>query len=97
MRVQVSVLTCVYNQVHVTVRDDDVFEPEMDDRGQDAYVHHYVVAQDINLEHTYYNDIDVNDLVVSVADDDPAIVIESNRDVTTSENTATWISYRLAR
>jgi hypothetical protein len=63
--------------VTLLARDDDVFEPELNRRGQDAYVHHFVVAQDINLEHTYYDDIEVNDVTVSVADNDPAVVIEN--------------------
>ena len=84
--------------VQVTVRDDDVFEPEVHKRGQDATVHHYVVAQDINLQHTYYEDIDVNDLVVSIADDDPAVLIESAKLVLCSENPLAdcSIAYRLA-
>ena len=71
--------------VVVTARDDDVYEPEVFGRGQDAYVHHYVVAQDINLQHTYYEDIDVNDVVVSITDDDPAVVIEELDSVTPVE------------
>ena len=62
--------------VVVTARDDKVYEPQVFGRGQDAYVHHYVVAQDINLQHTYYEDIDVNDVVVSITDNDPAYVVE---------------------
>ena len=84
--------------VQVTLREDDVFEPEVHLRGQDALVHHYVVAQDINLQHTYYEDINVNDLVVSITDNDPAILIESNKVLSvTEEPTANnYISYRLA-
>ena len=67
----------VAQTVTLTARDDDVFEPELNRRGQDAYVHHFVVAQDINLEHTYYDDIEVNDVTVSVNDNDPAVVIEN--------------------
>ena len=63
--------------VTLLARDDDVFEPEVHRRGQDSYVHHFVVAQDINLEHTYYDDIEVNDVTVSIADNDPAVVIEN--------------------
>ena len=62
--------------VLVTARQDNVYEPEVFGRGQDAYVHHYVVAQDINLQHTYYEDIDVNDVVFTVTDDDPALVLQ---------------------
>ena len=61
----------VEQTVKVTLRNDDVFEPNVHGRGQDAFVHHYVVAQDANLQHTYYEDIDVNDLLVVVADDGP--------------------------
>jgi hypothetical protein len=71
--------------VTVTARDDDVYEPEVNNRGQDAYVHHFVVAQDINLQHTYYDDIEVNDLTVSIKDNDPAVVIEDRNDVTPIE------------
>jgi hypothetical protein len=71
--------------VKVVARGDDVFEPAVDNRGQDAYVHHFVVAQDINLAHTYYDDIEVNDLTVSIKDDDPAVVIESLNDVSPTE------------
>jgi len=71
--------------VTVTARDDDVYEPEVNNRGQDAYVHHFVVAQDINLEHTYYDDLEVNDLTVSITDDDPAVVIEDKNDATPTE------------
>ena len=71
--------------VQVTARDDDVYEPEVHRRGQDAFVHHFVVAQDINLEHTYYDDIHVNDVVVSIADDDPAVVIQNRMMATPTE------------
>ena len=71
--------------VQVMARDDDVYEPEVNNRGQDAYVHHFVVAQDINLEHTYYDDIEVNDLTVSIVDDDPAVVIENYNEVNPTE------------
>jgi hypothetical protein len=84
-------------QVHVTIRDDDVFEPHVHNRGQDAFIHHYVVAQDINLQHTYYEDIDVNDVVVSIDDNDPAIVIQSHKELRTTETMPTSISLRLAR
>ena len=67
--------------VLVTARDDDVFEPNVYGRGQDAYVHHYVVAQDINLQHTYYEDIDVNDVVISITDDDPAYVLQHDAEI----------------
>jgi hypothetical protein len=84
--------------VQVTVRNDDVFEPDVHNRGQDAVVHHYVVAQDINLQHTYYEDIGVNDLVVSITDDDPAILIESAKLVPCTEDPLDdcSIAYRLA-
>ena len=62
--------------VIVTARDDHIYEPNVFGRGQDAFVHHYVVAQDINLQHTYYENIDVNDVVVSVTDNDPAVVLQ---------------------
>ena len=62
--------------VKVTIRDDNAFEPAVFGRGQDAYVHHYVVAQDKKLDHSYYENLDVNDLVVSVTDDDPAVVLQ---------------------
>ena len=71
--------------VKVTARDDDVYEPEVFGRGQDAYVHHYVVAQDINLQHTYYDDIDVNSLTVSVTDNDAAVVLETTNSLTPTE------------
>ena len=35
-------------------------------RGQDAYVHHFVVKQNVNLDQTYYDDIDVNVLTVTM-------------------------------
>jgi hypothetical protein len=71
--------------VKVTARDDDVYEPEVFGRGQDAYVHHYVVAQDINLQHTYYDDIDVNSLTVSITDNDAAVVLETTNSLTPTE------------
>ena len=74
--------------VQVVARADDVYEPEVNNRGQDAYVHHFVVAQDINLEHTYYDDIEVNDLTVSITDDDPAVVIENANEVNPTEGGA---------
>ncbi len=74
--------------VQVVARADDVYEPEVNNRGQDAYVHHFVVAQDINLEHTYYDDIEVNDLTVSITDDDPAVVIENANEVNPAEGGA---------
>ena len=62
-----------------------------------AYVHHFVVSQDINLEHTYYDDIEVNDLTVSVTDDDPAVVIESHNEVEPTEGAPnSAVSLRLA-
>ena len=67
--------------VLVTAREDDVYEPNVYGRGQDAYVHHYVVAQDINLQHTYYEDIDVNDVVISVTDNDPAYVLQQDAEI----------------
>eukprot|EP01050_Picozoa_sp_SAG11_P000472 SAG11_NODE_14_length_26344_cov_14.209411_10_plen_2210_part_00 len=63
--------------VSVTAFQDTVYEPAVNGRGQDAYVHHFVVAQDENLQHTYYDDIDVNDLVVSITDDDHAVVVQA--------------------
>ena len=63
--------------VKVTAFDDGVYEPNVNGRGQDAYVHHFVVAQDENLQHTYYDDIDVNDLVVSITDNDHAVVVQT--------------------
>jgi len=71
--------------VKVIARDDNVYEPEVFGRGQDAYVHHYVVAQDINNQHQYYENLDVNDLVVSITDNDPALVLQeySKQDQTT--------------
>lgn len=72
----------------VQARDDDVYEEEINGRGQDAYVHHFVVAQDINLEHTYYDDIEVNDVTVSVTDNDPAVVIENFSEVNPTEGGA---------
>eukprot|EP01050_Picozoa_sp_SAG11_P003895 SAG11_NODE_233_length_11903_cov_4.983650_7_plen_1348_part_00 len=72
--------------VKVTLRDDHVYEPQVFGRGQDAYVHHYVVAEDVNLQHTYYEDIDVNDLVVSVTDNDPALVLQQVDAVTGTQN-----------
>eukprot|EP01048_Picozoa_sp_COSAG05_P000292 COSAG05_NODE_8_length_40675_cov_148.837539_1_plen_865_part_10 len=84
-------------KVTVHARADDVYEPEVNNRGQDAYVHHFVVAQDANLEHTYYDDIEVNDLTVSITDDDPAVVIENMNDVNPNEDGSdTLISLRLA-
>jgi len=71
--------------VKVTARDDDVYEPEVFGRGQDAYVHHYVVAQDENLQHTYYDDIDVNSLTVSITDNDAAVVLETKNSLTPTE------------
>jgi hypothetical protein len=71
--------------VKVTARDDDVYEPEVFGRGQDAYVHHYVVAQDVNLQHTYYDDIDVNSLTVSITDNDAAVVLEMSNSLTPTE------------
>ena len=71
--------------VTVTARDDDVYEPEVNRRGQDSYVHHFVVAQDINLEHTYYDDIAVNDMTVSINDNDPAVVMENRNTMTPTE------------
>eukprot|EP01052_Picozoa_sp_SAG31_P000781 SAG31_NODE_23_length_33717_cov_17.863585_1_plen_782_part_10 len=62
--------------VKVTAFEDDVYEPNVNGRGQDAYVHHFVVAQDENLQHTYYDDIDVNDLVVSITDNDHAVAVQ---------------------
>jgi hypothetical protein len=83
--------------VQVTARQDNVYEPEVNNRGQDAYVHHFVVSQDINLEHTYYDDIEVNDLTVSVTDDDPAVVIESHNEVEPTEGAPnSAVSLRLA-
>ena len=61
--------------VVVTAREDQVYEPETFHRGQDSYVHHYVVAQDINLQHTFYEDIDVHDLVVSIRCIDSDILV----------------------
>jgi hypothetical protein len=92
----------VAQTVVVMARDDNVFEPEVNRRGQDAYVHHYVVAQDINLQHTYYEDIDVNDLVVSITDNDPAVVlqkdsvIEPKEGVMFADSAAKSVSLRLA-
>eukprot|EP01052_Picozoa_sp_SAG31_P009702 SAG31_NODE_515_length_14710_cov_6.289097_12_plen_1809_part_00 len=63
--------------VKVTAFDDDVYEPNVNGRGQDAYVHHFVVAQDENLQHTYYDDIDVNDVVVSISDNDHAVAVQT--------------------
>jgi len=71
--------------VKVTARDDDVYEPEVFGRGQDAYVHHFVVAQDENLQHTYYDDIDVNSLTVSITDNDAAVVLETTNSLTPTE------------
>jgi hypothetical protein len=71
--------------VTVTARDDDVYEPMVFRRGQDAYVHHYVVAQDVNLQHTYYDDIDVNALTVSITDDDAAVVLQRSSSLTPTE------------
>lgn len=71
--------------VLVTARDDDVYEPNVFGRGQDAYVHHYVVAQDINLQHSYYEDIDVNDVVVSITDNDPAYVLQHDNEIEPTE------------
>jgi len=83
--------------VKVLAREDDVYEPEVNNRGQDAYVHHFVVSQDINLEHTYYDDIEVNDLTVSITDNDPAVVIENHNDVNPTEgSTDSNIKLRLA-
>ena len=45
--------------VKVTARDDDVFEPKVSNAWQSAKVHHYVVSQDKNLVHTYYDTISV--------------------------------------
>jgi len=64
--------------VTVTARDDDVFEAEVNRRGQDAYVHHYVVAQDVATNHAYYHNIKVNDVTVSITDNDPAVVLEND-------------------
>jgi hypothetical protein len=89
-----------YNEpqkVTVVARADDVYEPEVNNRGQDAYVHHFVVAQDINLEHTYYDDIEVNDLTVSITDDDPAVVIENANEVNPTEGVDAEIKLRLDR
>ena len=86
----------VPQKVTVTARSDDVFEPEVNNRGQDGYVHHFVVAQDINLEHTYYDDIEVNDLTVSITDDDPAVVIENVNEVNPTEGVDAEIKLRLA-
>ena len=86
--------------VLVTARDDDVYEPNVFGRGQDAYVHHYVVAQDINLQHTYYEDIDVNDVVVSITDNDPAYVLQHDEEIEPvegqSETDAPELRLRLA-
>ena len=71
--------------VQVTARQDDVYEPEVFGRGQDAYVHHFVVAQDANLQHTYYDDIDVNALTVSITDDDSAVVLQDSAVLTPTE------------
>lgn len=73
--------------VKVTARADDVYEPEVFGRGQDAYVHHFVVAQDVNLQHTYYDDIDVNALTVSITDDDAAVVLQGSASLTPTEAT----------
>ena len=71
----------VAQTVLITARQDDVYEPNVYGRGQDAYVHHYVVAQDINLQHTYYEDIDVNDVVISITDNDPAYVLQQDAEI----------------
>ena len=36
-------------------------------RSQGAYVHHSVVKQNVNLDQTYYDDIDVDVLTVTMA------------------------------
>ena len=65
-------------------------------RGQDSFVHTYVVAQDANLQHTYYEDIDVNDIVVSIADNDPAYVISNDKVTYPTEVKPASVSLRLA-
>ena len=71
--------------VKVTAYDDSVYEAGVNGRGQDAFVHHFVVAQDENLQHTYYDNIDVNDLTVSVTDNDKAVVLEAAENLTPGE------------
>lgn len=94
--------------VRVTARQDDVYEPRVNRRGQQAYVHHRVVTPECNspispiddpqkatslgsLNATawmnnptcgddHYNGFLVTDFVVSIEDDDPAVVLQDTRD-----------------
>eukprot|EP01052_Picozoa_sp_SAG31_P034142 SAG31_NODE_3947_length_3725_cov_24.626034_1_plen_928_part_10 len=94
--------------VRVTARQDDVFEPRVNRRGQQAYVHHRVVtpecnspvspfddpqkatsADDLNATawmnaptcgDPHYNGLIVTDVVVSIEDDDPAVVLQDIND-----------------
>ena len=75
--------------VTVTLRDDKVFEPEVNNRGQDAYVHHYVVAQDVATSHSYYHNHKVNDVTISITDNDPAVVLEDDAQADGLDGTGT--------
>jgi hypothetical protein len=73
--------------VRVTARQDDVYEPQVDRRGQQAYVHHRVEMPEgcadrpvHGPEGCNYQGISVNDLTVSIEDDDPAVVLQNTSD-----------------
>ena len=92
--------------VTVTARQDEVYEPRNNRRGQEAYVHHKVVTPEgdvacgyslNSLTCGYYNEMSVNDMVVSIEDDDPAIVLQNINDpMPTEGGQPAFIQLRLA-
>eukprot|EP01044_Picomonas_judraskeda_P002483 COSAG03_NODE_181_length_10999_cov_2.623394_1_plen_478_part_10 len=92
--------------VTVTARQDDVYEPRVNRRGQEAYVHHKVVTPEGDpacgynsngLTCGYYNGLAVNDMVVSIEDDDPAVVLQDIDDpMPTEGGQPAFISLKLA-
>ena len=92
--------------VTVVARQDDVYEPQVHRRGQEAYVHHKVVTPEGDWECGYngnaptcgyYNHLAVNDFVVSIEDDDPAVVLQDINDpVPTEGGQPAHISLKLA-
>ena len=67
-------------------------------RGQDAYVHHFVVKQNVNLDQTYYDDIDVDVLTVTMTPRSSfRILYDSNNEVAPTELGAFTAKPRTAR
>lgn len=76
--------------VLVTAFDDDVYEPEVDNRGLDATVFHNVTSTDF-----HYDGIAVNELTVSVTDDDPPVVLESTANPNPTEGESGLVTMEL--